>query len=111
MARKTTTAMEAHAQVLLARSHKWAEGTEVETGRAFYLFASSRTDPEGRPMYHRTARDGSACTCPSYYHRGACSHAEACRLAAERAREAVGPKRASYSELFSDEALGLTSAF
>jgi hypothetical protein len=106
-----TDSMRAHAEVLLERSDRWARGVRNSDGRAFVLFTSSRQGKDGRPVLYYTAPDGSACTCPSYYHRGACSHAEACRLDAEAAREKVARKRPSYSELFNEETLGLTSAF
>ena len=104
MATKTSmTASEAHAEILLSRSHKWAEGVEPSTGRAFYLFTSSKTDRDGAPVIYRTARDGSGCTCKSYWYRGSCCHSIAASRAAEQAREKVGYRR-GYRDLFpSDE--------
>lgn len=77
---KPTTAMQAHAQVLLERAATWARG-ERKDGLRFYLFASSRTLADGTPIYHMTRADAlAACTCPSWLHRGQCSHVEAVRL-------------------------------
>jgi hypothetical protein len=100
-----TSSQEAYASVLLARSARWARGYRNSDGLQFVLFASSRRMRDGAPIYHMTAVDGSGCTCDGYRFRGACSHALACRLDAERAREQVA-RRATYEELFA-----LTDAF
>lgn len=100
MAQKSITAMEAHADVLLSRSDRWATGTLNETGLTFYLFTSSRLGPDGQPILYHTIRDGSFCDCPSYKYRSACCHSLAVKRAAEAAREAVGPKRATYATLY-----------
>ena len=73
---------------------------------AFFLFTSSRRGPNGEMIFHKTARDGSGCTCKGYLWRGECAHALAARTAAEQAREAVSRKteRRSYRELM-DNAL------
>jgi hypothetical protein len=105
-----TASQDAYASVLLARSARWARGYDRRTGRQFVMFTSSRTDGDGRPIYHRTAVDGSGCTCNGYRFRGACSHALACRLDAERAREQV-TRRATYDELYQGSGFEFTDAF
>jgi hypothetical protein len=97
-----TPSMQAHADVLLHRSERWARGVDNEKGVAFFLFVSSRTDREGRPIYHKTTRDGSGCTCPSYYHRGICAHALAAQRAAERARAQAAKPSKRYEDLWPD---------
>lgn len=84
MAVQFTSSMHAQAEVLLARASRWAKGVRPSDGLAFYLFASSRTDRAGNPIYHQTHISGESCTCPSHAYRGACSHALAARMNAER---------------------------
>lgn len=105
-----TASMRAHAQVLLERSEKWARGYDTRNGRQFVVFTSSRSK-DGQPVLYYTGAAGDGCTCPSFLYRSACSHAEACRLEAEKARSAVGPKRASYEEIFQGSGFELTDAF
>lgn len=95
-----TDSMKAQAQVLLERSSRWARGTRNSDGQAFVLFTSSRTDRDGNPIYHRTHAAGQGCTCPSWQHRGACSHALACQMDAERRERAASKPRRSYADLY-----------
>jgi hypothetical protein len=90
--------MEAYAAVLLTRSDRWARGRDNRTGRQFVMFTSSRRTKDGKPIYHKTLVDGSGCTCDGYFHRGMCSHALACQIDTERAREQA-TRRPSYDEL------------
>jgi hypothetical protein len=106
-----TDSMRAYARVLLSKSDRWARGVDHQRGVAFVMFASSRTDREGRPMYHRTGRDGSICTCPGFLHRGICSHALAVRTEAEEARERAATRRPRYEDLWIGEGDSLTDAF
>lgn len=100
---KSITAMEAHAEVLLERSDKWATGTLNETGLTFYLFTSSRLGPDGQPILYHTIRDGSFCDCKGFEYRRQCSHSLAAKRATEAAREAVVRKPVRrYSELMSN---------
>lgn len=110
MTAQVTPSMAAHAQVLLERATTWARGYDTRTGRQFVIFTSSRCK-DGQPVLYYTAVDGSGCSCKSYLYRGACSHAEATRLDAEQAREKVGPRRATYDELFRGSGFELTDAF
>jgi hypothetical protein len=100
MARAEVTAsMTAHAQVLLERSSRWARGYDTRNGRQFVVFTSSRSR-DGQPVLYYTGAAGDGCTCKGFLYRGACSHAEACRIEAEQAREAVGSKpRAKLEDL------------
>ncbi len=100
--KQLTPSMQAHAAALFERADRWARGVRNRDGRAFVVFTSSRLDKAGRPVLYYTATDGSGCTCPSYYHRGMCAHAEACRLEAEAARAKVGPRRSRYDELMAN---------
>ena len=61
-----TASMQARAQVLLGHADRWARGTRNEDGQPFYLFSGSKG-----ATYMASER---GCTCPSYLHRGACSH-------------------------------------
>lgn len=103
-----TDSMRAYAQVLLSKSAKWARGVDNEKGVAFVLFTSSRVDREGKPIYHKTIRDGSGCTCTGYLYRGICSHALACQWEAEQARERMARPRVTLDELYDNH---LVSAF
>lgn len=94
-----TESMRAYANILLSKSERWARGVDNEKGVAFVMFASSRTDREGRPMYHQTGRDGSICSCPGFMHRGICSHALAVRQEAEQARERAATPKRRYEDL------------
>jgi hypothetical protein len=105
-----TASQEAYASVLLARSARWARGYRNSDGLQFVLFTSSRTLRDGTPIYHMTAVDGSGCTCDGYRFRGACSHALACKMDAERARAQV-TRWATYDELFTGSGDELTDAF
>lgn len=94
-----TDSMRAYARVLLSKSAKWAQGFDKQRGIAYVSFVSSRTDRDGNPIYHKTCRDGSGCTCPGYLHRGICSHALACQWEADEARERMTRRRPTYDEL------------
>jgi hypothetical protein len=134
---KSTPSMQAHAEVLLERASRWARGIDKSNGQAFVTFTSSRTDREGNPIYHKTHAAGLGCTCPSWLHRGSCSHALACQIDAERQAwqaendaifagferhdvepvpalpEPVAAPRKSYADLFppEDDDLGLVDAY
>ena len=103
-----TPTMKAHAEVLLARSARWARGIDKRRNVAFVTFTSSKLDRDGNPILYYTRCDGGACTCHSYRHRGMCCHAEACRLEAEAAREAACRPRTMLDELLDQH---LVSAF
>lgn len=79
-----TPSMRAHAEVLVERSSRWARGFDHMTGHRFVMFVSSRTDKDGKPIYHKTRADGLGCTCESWLYRSACSHALACQWDTER---------------------------
>lgn len=103
---------EARARVLLENAANWSRGTAITaTGETIgvVLFASG-----SRPgVVYMTRCDGrGGCSCPAYQ-KGyrECCHMRAVRVEAEQARAAVGPKRASYSDLFPDDEYGTTSAF
>lgn len=87
-----TASQQAHAQVLLERSKRWARGVRNRDGLAFVTFASSRLGKDGQPVYYRATE--SACNCPSFNYRLACSHQLAVKIEAEQARESVGPRSA-----------------
>jgi hypothetical protein len=98
-----TTAMQARASVLLSHAATWARGTRNDDGQPFVLFAGSKG------ATYMTSERG--CTCPSYLHRGECSHHLAvCRFEAEheyqieQAFADVAAKRRqpirSYADLF-----------
>jgi hypothetical protein len=71
-----TASMQARASVLLSHAATWARGTRTEDGQPFVLFAGSKG-----ATYMITER---GCTCPSFLHRGECSHHVAvCRFEAE----------------------------
>jgi hypothetical protein len=95
----TTPSMQAHASVLLSRAHKWARGFDNKRGVPIYLFASSRTDKDGNPIYHRTHHAGDGCTCPSYLYRGICSHALAAQQRAEQLADIDGEVEIAFMEL------------
>lgn len=79
-----TPSMQAQAEVLMARSTKWAKGTRAD-GLEFYLFASSRTLADGTPIMNMTRRDGVACSCSGFLYRHLCSHVVAVRILNEQA--------------------------
>lgn len=85
MAVQFTSSMQAHAEVLVSRRSRWCKGQRNSDGAPMFLFSSSRTDTEGRPIIHRTRADGGYCSCPSFEFRQACSHALAVRMAKEQA--------------------------
>jgi hypothetical protein len=95
MLHEGTPAQRAQAQVLLSRSHKWARGYDKQTGIQFVTFASSRMGKDGRPVFYRTRIDGQGCTCEGARRYPICSHQLACRLDADRAREAAARKPVS----------------
>lgn len=97
-----TPSMEAKAAILLEQAQTWARGVRNSDGLAFVVFTSSKP----QTIYYTTE---SACSCPSFFHRGACSHQLAVKREAEAARAAVGPRRATYAELMA--AQGLVDAF
>lgn len=105
-----TASMNAYAEILLSRSDRWARGRRNRDGVQFVTFASSRRDKDGQPIYHQTAIDGSGCTCTGYLWRGICSHAIACRMDAERARERAAC-RPRYEDLYRGSGVELTDAF
>lgn len=79
-----TPSMQAQAEVLVARSAKWAKGTRAD-GLEFYLFASSRTLADGTPIMNMCRRDGVACSCPGFLYHHLCSHVVAVRMLNEQA--------------------------
>lgn len=89
-----TSSMEARAAVLVGQAQTWARGVRHRDGLAFVVFASSKPGT----VYYTTE---SGCTCPSYWHRGACSHVLAVQVEARQARAAVGPRALDrMNELF-----------
>src|SRR6187551_1981426 len=66
-----TQSMQAKASVLLAHADRWSRGTRNEDGAPFYLFSGSKG------ATYVTSANG--CSCPSFTHRGACSHHAAVR--------------------------------
>lgn len=98
-----TPYMREQASVLLARSARWSRGTARTTDGMLVnvvTFASSRQRPDGKTVTYVTRVDGACCSCPGFVARQACSHALACKIEAERAREAAARKpRVSYDEL------------
>lgn len=86
------------------QGHTWHKGRSKKTGQAFYLIPS-RSIPN---TAHRTTHYG--CTCTGHRRRGDCVHTEAVRIF--EAGEAAARKPLDrYRELFTDDVLGLTSAF
>ena len=77
--------------------------------------ASQMIDPFGRTITYLTRCDGACCDCPGFRTRQACSHAVACKMEAERARERATRKPLDvYRELISrhlDDRTGTVSAF
>jgi hypothetical protein len=61
-----TIAMQARASDLLSHADRWARGTRTEDGLPFVLFTGSKG------ATYMTSERG--CSCPSFRHRGACSH-------------------------------------
>jgi hypothetical protein len=99
MATNSITAMDAYMQVLLSRSHKWARGHDFTRDLPFVMFASSRLDKDGKPIYYKTRADGRpGCTCLGYLHRGVCSHSKAVCEQFKREQEEVAHRRA-YRDL------------
>lgn len=97
-----TRSMAEHAETLIARSHKWAEGIRHADGLRTYQFSSSRQRKDGSYAMYMASELG--CTCPSYFHRGECAHVVAIRRVAERAREAAAVKpRVSLDELLDNQ--------
>ena len=89
---RISPAMVAQAEILLARSAFWTRGTAVTADGltvGVVTFNSSRSSKDGRPIVWLTRCDGAACSCTGFQMRQACSHAVACRMEAERAREAI----------------------
>ena len=114
MAREVyTDGMHAHAQTLYARRHLWAEGTLMSSGLTFYLFTSSKTNPDDSPKLYHTVRDGSFCSCKGYTYRRTCSHSIAVRRAAEEARAAVTrrPRLEDMMDAHMDDCTRTMSAF
>lgn len=113
--RRISKTMIAQAEILLARSAHWSRGTaRTEDGLTVGVvaFSSSRQAKDGRTVTYLTRCDGAACSCPGFQVRQACSHAVATRMESERAREAAARKPLDrYRELFTDDVLGLVSAF
>ncbi len=104
---QVTRSMQEHADVLIARSHTWAEGIRHADGLHTYQFSSSRQRKDGSYAMYFASELG--CTCPSFWHRGQCAHVVAIRQVADRAREAAAVKpRARYEELMDNH---LVSAF
>jgi hypothetical protein len=66
MATAPTTAMQARASDLLSHADRWARGIRNEDGQPFVLFTGSKG-----AVYFCSEQ---GCTCPSFRHRGACSH-------------------------------------
>lgn len=91
----------AHAQTLYARRHLWAEGTLNATGLVFYLFNSSKLNPDGTPKLYHTVRDGRWCDCKGFEYRHVCAHSLAVKWAADEARERAA-RKASYDDLMTD---------
>jgi hypothetical protein len=115
---RITKNMLAAAEILLARSAHWSRGTaRTEDGRTVGVvaFSSSRQAKDGKPMVWLARCDGACCDCPGFAARQACSHALACRLDAERAREQVARKPLdAYNALIDtwlDDRTGTTSAY
>ena len=71
-----TDTMAAQAQVLLARSARWLKAYE-HGAHVGYSFPSSRTLPDGTPVYHLTRISPLMCSCPGHRNRGVCSHSHA----------------------------------
>ena len=61
-----TASMQARASDLLSHAATWARGTRNDNGQPFFLFAGSKG------ATYMTSERG--CSCPSYLHRGTCSH-------------------------------------
>ena len=61
-----TQSMQARADDLLSHADRWSRGTRNEDGQPFFLFSGSKG-----ATYMASER---GCSCPSYLHRGACSH-------------------------------------
>lgn len=105
-----TDSMRAHADLLLSRSHLWTRATRKSDGLAFVIFPSSRSNTA-----YYTRCDGGACTCKGYLWRGVCSHALACQIDAERAREAAGrkprPRLDQLMDAWLDEGTQTVAAF
>lgn len=103
--RRISAAMVAHAETLLAHSAHWSRGTAQTTdGRTVNVvaFASSRHGVAGKTVVYLTRCDGEACSCKGFQVRQACSHAVACKMDAERAREAAARKPASKLDALMD---------
>ncbi len=96
-----TSSQIARAASLLESALTWTRGTRKRDGLAFVLFPSSKP---GHAYY--TVCDGSACTCQGFFYRGACSHALACKMEAEQAREAFTKPTLRYEDIY-----GLEDAF
>ena len=112
--RMVTPGMIAAAEILLVRSARWTRGTARTTDGQLVnvvTFASSRVKKNGAMVTHVTRCDGEVCSCESFTYRQACSHALACRMDTERAREQAARKPVSRYDELMDRHLGLTSAF
>lgn len=93
--------MQAHADVLIARSHKWAEGIRHRDGLKTYQFTSSRQNPDGSYAMYMASELG--CTCPGHRNRGRCAHVLAIKTVAEQARERAAVKPRTTLEALMDE--------
>jgi hypothetical protein len=84
-----------HADVLLSRSKFWTWGRRKRDGLSFVVFPSSRATAEKPIAYYTTA---SACSCPSFQHRGSCAHELSVRMEAEQARAAFSARAEQYDD-------------
>lgn len=105
--RMVTPYMLRQAEILLARSSRWSRGwATTGDGQTVNVvsFLSSRTKrlPDGseQPVVYFTRVDGACCSCPGFKSRQACSHAVACKMEAEQARDRAAVKpRTKLDEL------------
>lgn len=88
-----TDSMKARAEILVSESKTWTRGRRKSDSLAFVIFPSSKP---GRAYYSTE----TACSCPSYYHRLACSHVLAVKTDNERVRAEADRPRKSYDALF-----------
>lgn len=93
-----TQSMQAKASVLVEQAITWTRATRKSDGLAFVIFPSSKP---GKAWYATEY----GCNCPSYTHRGACSHQLAVKTEAEQARERAAVKPRTTLEALMDKQL------
>jgi hypothetical protein len=91
------------AQALLARAPFWPKAYDRNGVLIGYSFRSSRTLPDGTPVYHLTLISPPSCSCEGYKHRSMCCHSVAVSEYEARHQRTVEAARKRYADLFAPD--------